>query len=109
VHVLAEASEAPATEGGASWFLDAFRPTLIQALANMTLVLRNVAVRCNARGVAASAACSLVRAASVADAGAASRPVSVLLPVCLIMQVLHMPVVIGIHAFKCRGNRHQHG
>jgi hypothetical protein len=97
VHVLAEASEAPAAEGGASWFLDAFRPTLIQALANMTLVLRNVAVRCHASGVVASAACNLVRAASVADAGANSRPVSDQPPTCL-TRVVHMPAKPGICA-----------
>jgi hypothetical protein len=77
MHVPAEASEAPAAEGGASWFMDAFRPTLLQALANMTLVLRNVVVQCQASGVVASASCSLLKAASIADAGMASRPVSI--------------------------------
>lgn len=75
---VAEASASPAAEGGASWWMETFRPTLLQALANMTLVLRNVAVHCQAGGVTASLSCGLLHATSIADAELSGRPVSIL-------------------------------
>lgn len=71
----AEAGKEAAAEGGASWWMDTFRPTLLQALLNMTVVLRNVAVRCEAGGVAATLSCGMLHAATASDAEVASRPV----------------------------------
>ena len=53
--------------------MDTFRSTLLQALLNMTVVLRNVAVRCQAGGVTTSLSASMVHAATAADADLARR------------------------------------
>lgn len=63
-------------EGGTSWWLDTLRPTLLQALLDMTVQLRNVTVCCQAGGVTASLAFSALDAATALDPDAARRPVS---------------------------------
>lgn len=72
----AEAGKGAAAEGGASWWMDTFRPTLLQALLNMTVVLRNVALHCQAGGVTADLSCGMLHAATAADAELATRPVT---------------------------------
>ena len=62
-------------EGGTSWWLDTLRPTLLQALLDMTVQLRNVTVCCQAGGVTASVAFSALDAATALDPDAARRHV----------------------------------
>lgn len=71
----AKSAAAPAAEGGASWWMDTLRPTLLQALLDMTVQLRNVVVRCQAGGATASLAFTALDAATALDPDAAHRPV----------------------------------
>ncbi len=75
------AAAAAAAEVGASWWMDTLRPTLLQALLNMTVLLRNVVVRCQAGGATASLAFAALDAATALDPDAAYRPVNALPPV----------------------------
>ena len=56
--------------------MDTFRPTLLQALLNMTVQLRNVVVKCRTGSVVAVVGCSSLHGTTAADPEAHLRSVS---------------------------------